>query len=287
MHRPAASRLAASVIIIPAVVLVSLLWAVGPLHAQGSVPQQSSDETASSRPRPPAGQIAGFVVLRTSRGEVPLAGVQVVARSDEVWIQRPDNPPAAADAQIYPPPPGSYYTATTRADGSYIMRGVRPGDYTVTVLSASFASVELPVTVRAYRTSVADLVLRRNGARRTGIIWGVVRGKKRGQRPRPISGAEILVLPEGPYPSVPQPALARSPGSADNQVVVPPPDDIYRTVTDARGRYEIEVPAGPATIYVSADGFAPQHRFIRVPAGRRVRQNFLLRELGEIVPLAR
>ncbi len=244
-----------------------------------------------------AGQICGMVVKRENGVVEPLPGVQVIARSDLIWILTDDGArlepsDAPAGPLIYPPPPGVTYSAFTDEDGSYRMKGVRPGPYFVMVVVPGLTRGQAYVVVRPYRTAVADFVLVPVVPPPVGTVTGTVRGESSAGDEMPLAGASVTIVYENgwrpPVPAEPVPVI----GSAANELAagggpLAPPDIIwrvFRTLTDNNGQYRLTVPARAAYMTVWARHYAPQRRSITVPAGEVIIEDFLLRAADETLP---
>jgi hypothetical protein len=240
-----------------------------------------------------AGQIVGIVVKRTSAGEEPLAGVEVVARSDLIWIQAGDKvtlAPAQSNSTeplIYPPPEGAMYSAFTEEDGSYCMKGVKPGGYFVAVVVPGLTPGEAYVWVEANRTAVADFVLREAVEEGVGTVEGTVMGETEGQSPEPLYGAAVTVTPvnygyrPGPTPE-PLPIVGAAQASIPGTGHVMPPDIRwyeFRTLTDKQGHYSLNVPSGDASMFVWGDGYEGEGREIQVLPDQTTVQDFILKHL--------
>jgi len=245
----------------------------------------------------PAGQICGIVVKIENGTVEPLAGVQVIARSDLIWIQTDEGVhlgPADGPNDvplIYPPPPGVTYSAFTDESGSYCMKGVRPGPYLVVVAVPGLTLGRAYVFVRPYHTTVADFQLRPITPPPVGTVMGTVRGAGPSGEVHPLVGALVTIFcnnwqpvtPIDPAPVIGAAAGELPPGT---DTVVPPEIvwEAFRTLTNREGRYWLTVPSGPAVMAVWKRFYAPQKREIQVPNGGTIIENFLLRMIDNITP---
>ena len=244
-----------------------------------------------------AGQICGMVVKRENGVITPLAGVRVVARSDLIWILT-DNGASlrTADAPddtalIYPPPPGVTYVAFTKEDGSYRMRGVRPGPYFVVVAVAGLTTGQAYVIVRPYQTAVADFVLV-PVVEPVGTVTGTVYGESSAVDRIPLVAAHVAIICDNnwqPPPPIDDVSIIGSsagdvPPDLDN--IVPPHIvwQVFRTLTDRHGHYRLTVPSGPAGMVVWKRYYELQKRRIKVPVYETIIQDFFLRMVDEIPP---
>jgi len=244
----------------------------------------------------PAGQICGIVVKIENGMVEPLVGVQVIARSDLVWIQTDDGvrlgPADGPDDAplVYPPPPGVTYSAFTDESGSYCMKGVRPGPYLVVVAVPGLTVGRAYVFVRSYHTAIADFQLRPIVHPPVGTVMGTVRGAGPSGEAHPLVGALVTIFcnnwrPVPPIDDAPVIGAAGELPTGTDTVV--PPDIIwkaFRTLTNREGRYWLTVPSGAAAIAVWKRFYAPQKREIQVPNGGTIIENFLLQMIDNITP---
>ena len=249
-----------------------------------------------------AGRIAGKVVKQTEAGEEPLAGVEVVARGDLVWIMTDEGrtlaPDGSTDAEplIYPPPDDAVletYTAFTGEDGQYAMDGVKPGGYLVVVAVPGLTAGQAWVYVEADQEATADFVLQAAIEPGVGTIQGTVTGEQETGDPVPLEGAVVSVTYPGggggfePVPGSSnglETAQAEEPGVG---VVLPP--DIYwgefRSLTDQLGHYSLNVPSGYATVSAWADNFSWEGSDVTIQPQETVTKDFLLLRWDDVIPL--
>ena len=244
-----------------------------------------------------AGQIVGFVVKRINDQEQPLAGVEVVARSDRPWILTDDTTgPGSGETEpgtlIYPPPPGVEYAAFTQEDGSYCMKGVEPGPYFVVVAVPGLTSGQAYVWMEANRTAVADFVLRPIVEPGVGTVTGTVSGRSE-EGTVLLVGAHVAMVFPGDWrpipPDEPLPIIGvDQPASPPISNEAPGPPDVvwrkFRTLTDSQGRYSLNAPSGHAEMHVWAHGYEPESRPLTVQPDQTQTENFVLEMLSSISP---
>ena len=257
----------------------------------------------------PCGQIAGMVMKFEDGALTPLAGVEVIARSDLIWIMTDENAATIAPASepndaplIYPPPEGATYTAHTDDDGSYVMKAVRPGPYFVTVAVPGLETGEVFVSVGPGRTAAADFVLKPVVDPGVGRIEGTVVSANSTGATAPIEGALVEVVmdngwappPPGPIPvpiGVSFPGVGSSPGSESGGApggTVSPPDIIWRafsTLTDSDGRYSLNVPSGHCLVSAWLWGYHRESRRATVQPGETIVVDFALKPAPMPLPV--
>jgi hypothetical protein len=264
----------------------------------------------------PAGQIAGLVIKNENGVWVPAVGVEVVARSDMIWIMDdkgnptiapdgtaagsspssgPDNTDAAVPF-IYPPPPGFSYSAITDDTGSFVMRAVQRGPYFVTVAVPGYMPGEAFVYVAPGQTAVADFQLWPEKDPEVGKIVGKVTGVSLDGTRAPIAGASIEVYMDHPWilpppepielppdvrPDMPVAFGAEAIGPGGSIGIMPPIIDwrVFSTVTDENGEYSLDVPAGLRVVSAWAWPYEWAEQRVEVPVNGVVRANFVLKEL--------
>lgn len=227
------------------------------------------------------GQIVGMVMKREGDTLTPLVGVQVVARSDLVWILTGDgrttvgsSDPSGGTGLVYPPPEGKSYSAFTDTNGSYIMPAVAPGSYLVTVAVPGLVPGEQFVWVSPGKTAVADFELEEAVEPGVGTVSGTVYGlDEKGENPTPLEGALVRVTMSSPWrpikpgPPIIVPMEVTLPGAKPTQASdgtdasVVPPDlwwEVFSTLTDADGHYSLNVPSGRVIVSASAYGYSDE-----------------------------
>lgn len=263
------------------------------------------------------GQIVGIVTKRDENGLTPLAGVEVTARSDIMWIAGREGGLTVAPAQasgpmplIYPPPEDSVsYSAVTGEDGSYAMKAVQPGSYLVTVVVPGLTGGQQFVWVEPGRTAVADFTLEPVVEPGVGTVQGTVYSVDSTGVEKPLEGATVqvsldhpwrvpppvrpievpvyLTLPAGPGAEGSAPPAGGSAGSEVGVAPVRPPDiywQVFTTLTDHNGRYSLNVPSGRCTVSAWALGHESLTRSLVVQPRTVHTQDFRLRVV-EVQPL--
>ncbi len=258
----------------------------------------------------PTGQIVGIVTRRDGNLLTALAGVEVVASSDiPSWEQPP--PPGLEDvgrpdeAVVVAPtdPEGAEYHATTDVDGSYVMKGVRPGLYVVSVAVPGLRGGEQVAFVRAGHTAAVDFELEPTIAPGVGTVDCTVYGVYEGGSRAPLPGAIVEVFPEQGWelprpdaplilpPEAPFPAglaaalrtvdeIERPPappaGDGGGWVVEPPRIiwERFATITDAAGHCSLNVPAGYCQVSAWRWGYEPAQVRVAVTDGATVAVSF-------------
>ena len=246
------------------------------------------------------GQIVGMVMKLEDGVLTPLAGVEVVARSDIYWVMGTDGTQTVRPKQgdpgtlIYPPPEGASYSAVTDERGSYLMTAVASGSYLVTVAVPGLMTGQSFVWVDAGHTAAADFQLEPAVDPGVGTIEGTVRtpGGVEGAE-SPLAGALVEVSPSSPWePPIPvdpiplrgtavlRKALAAADGSTEpggGGVVMPPIEwRTFSTLTDANGHYSLNVPTGACNVSVTAYGYDGQSASATVRKNETLNLDFLL-----------
>lgn len=258
------------------------------------------------------GQIAGMVTVEDEQGLRALEGVKVTAVPTDlvVIMSRPSQ--GDVGPNIYPPPPLPEYSAFTDAQGSYVIPAVPEGEYTVSVAVPGYMESYQWVYVAPGRTAVADFQLRPYIEPGLGTVEGQVLGVT-DDGLVPIEGAVVTVCPDQPWrPIVPPERPLRGvpprsglvdnsdadddgcgngtedpgeePGDEPDCELPPPWFYAVSAVTDAEGRYSMQVPAGYASIDVWADGYEPAWEQIVVQADQVLTKDFQLQPWQWVEP---
>lgn len=252
------------------------------------------------------GQIAGIVTVIEDGVMRPLEGAQVTAQP-AVMILADDGDTPISDVPrptIYPPPDLPTFEAFTDTDGSFVIRAVPEGEYTVGVAQPNMEDAWQWVRVQAGRTAAADFRLRPIIEPGVGTVEGTVLGTQ-DDLTAPVVGARVTIVsdrgwgPVGP-PAPPEPfepvepaagegdgqgdAEPGHPGMPDPDTIAPPYYEGVSTVTDESGAFSLNAPAGYARIRVYAPGWAPTRREITIEAGRTLTLGFLLEHIGDRPP---
>ena len=239
----------------------------------------------------PTGQIVGTVMKRGADGDLtPLAGVEVLADPNVYVIMGgAEGVAPGADGSmrpdIYPSPPRDaglvQCTAITDEAGHYVMPGVAPGEYTVTVSVPGLEQGVQWVWVTSGEEATADFQLLEAVDPGVGTVRGTVLGKTEDGGRAPLQGALVtitLALPwEPPLPLQPTPApsdaVARHPLPAQAgddpggvPIICPPPYrfEQFQTLTDRNGQWSLNVPSGHLNVSIWAEGYEGSWQEIRV-----------------------
>ncbi|GEM_PF-5934235 len=241
------------------------------------------------------GQIVGIVTVLGQGGLTPLAGVEVTAQPAVMIMLDETGEPQPV---VYPPPEGlPSFSTFTDADGSFIIRAVPPGEYTVSVQQPGMEGGWQWVWVDAGHTAVADFTLREAIEPGVGTVQGTVVGVQGGLS-APVMGARVTIStdtwwgPVGPPEVAPvEPAQegdgeGSEPGVCppDPGMIAPPYFESVSTLTDASGQYTLNAPAGYASIEVYMPGWAPVWEELRVLPDETLTRDFVLEELAWIEP---
>ena len=136
---------------------------------------------------------------------------------------------------------GTTFSATTNAQGYYLIDNVPEGSYTIKASKSGYEDSTAPVSIRAGATLSLDLVLKAIGEAETGI-----KGTVTDQAGNPIYDAEVLI----PYAA--------------------------STRTDSAGRYKLLVSAGPYGVIARKSGYKAVSQSTVVTAGSLTTLNFTL-----------
>jgi len=202
------------------------------------------------------GQIAGLV----SKAVGPafdtveaLAGVEVVAEPETLQPE-PDGGPIRR-LQL----PARLVTVTDET-GAYSFRGAPAGSYRVSVVVPGLeAGVEFAF-VTVGRTAVADFVLREAIEEGVGTVAGAVTGPGGAA----VVGALVTIYTQDVYfpPNVDLGSQARAAqkGKLRWAKSAALPRGSFTTLTDASGKYSLNVPSGYLSLDVYVDGLLPANR---------------------------
>jgi hypothetical protein len=255
----------------------------------------------------PAGEIGGMVMKQAADGSLsPLAGVEVLA-DPNVYVIMGGTPGTAGAARpsIYPPAPTDpsavQYKAITDDTGNYLIPGVAPGEYTVTVSVPGLEQGVQWVYVNPGQLAAANFQLQEVVEPGVGTVEGTVSGKTSEGGQAPLEGAMVTItvgtpweppLPLKPVPAPPDavarhplPAQAgREPGS--RPIIVPPPYrfEQFQTLTDKDGHWSLNVPAGHLSLSVWAEGYAPFDQAITLQADQTLTVDCVLDQWTVVEP---
>ncbi len=159
------------------------------------------------------------------------------------------NPIAGAVVVLFDQQTRPIVTTVTEADGTYNIRGVTPGDYTVRASAFSFATGSQTVFIAADSEVTVDFQLPRNPAR--------LRGQILSNEGTPISNGSVTVFDDS--------------GNI-----------IGRGVTDENGFYIIgSLPPGTFMATASAPGYLPETSTILLIPGEEETANFTLAVISQ------
>lgn len=255
------------------------------------------------------GEIAGTVQKKDADGTLePLANVEVVARGNMAIMMRNGQETLAPEGDtstttlVWPPPPAVSYSAFTDDTGAYTMKGVAAGNYLVAVLVPGMTARQAFVSVEDGQTTTCDFTLSPIVEPGVGTVKGTVQGETSttNATPNPIAGAVVRVIMSGagwepPASSTTTQSVAvvgsaataaAASGSGSTSTGIAPAPILlheFRTLTDAKGQYSLNVPAGEGKIVVWAPGYEPTTADLTLKAGDVAVKDFVLKIL-DIVP---
>ncbi len=227
----------------------------------------------------PGGQITGIVSKISTENGVPepIAGVEVIARADgkvppDGGGGDPGNRGKFAPVEL---------KAVTDDSGTYALRGVSPGGYTVSVVVPGLdAGVEY-VYVEVGRTAVADFQLREHIEDGVGTVFGRVTNADG----EPLEGAYVSVWTDdiiyyAPAISPISIAHARALGRAIRPSQIPRGQ--FNTLTDEQGEYRLNLPTGHLYFSVWLEGYAPVSQELTLHPREKLEINLKLER--DVVP---
>lgn len=256
------------------------------------------------------GQIVGIVTVIEDGLLHPLAGVEVTAQPAVMIMAdrgaAEQDTPVSDGAPLIYPPPGDLpsFSTFTDPEGSFMIRAVPPGEYTVSVAQPSMQNTWQWVWVEAGHTAVADFTLRPAIEPGVGTVRGRVTGTQGGLA-APVMGARVTIVsdtwwgPSGPPETPPAPAPLGDGGEEGSDgggsepgvpmppepdLIAPPYFDSVSTLTSANGEYTLNAPAGYASIEVYAPGWAAVWQAITVLPGETLTLDFELDEVEDWPP---
>jgi len=256
------------------------------------------------------GTVAGLVVTETSDGEAqPLRGARVELL--------PADQPAEVEATeanvvgmalredlIFLPPRRNELVAYTDGRGEFVIRGVPPGTYVALAVKRGFQPSRQEVQVAAGEVAKLRFTLKSNLTTVYGTVWTLENGER-----KPVAEARVLVVDE--MGGVPLPVRPTGPGLAPGSepgmgMGLPRPagdfrptrpgagrgnrpasrmwvsaDDLGGAVTDERGEYELQAPAGVQVMMVHKEGYAPVRKRVELQPDERNEVNFELEAVAE------
>jgi hypothetical protein len=210
------------------------------------------------------GQIVGIVSKSDGNGNLtPLAGVEVIADSQPIYIMNGDN--GSTEPGLPRDPESLQLRAVTDANGSYVIPAVPTGSYVVTVNVPGLVQGVNWVYVSPATTSPADFQLVEAIEPGIGTVTGAILGVDLAGNSAPLEGACVTVTggdmwrptpPPGPFP-LPMEALAKALVPKQATSMMPPIYDFnqFSTLTDSAGRYTLNVPSGHLSLSVWAENY--------------------------------
>lgn len=259
------------------------------------------------------GQIAGIVTRWLSGGTLePVPQTEVVATSDpNVWIENPpDDPVPIGRGATGTTGDQIVINAFTDDNGSYVMKAVPAGSYSVSVIIPGEEASMQFVWVEAGHTSVADFTLYPAPEEGVGTVEGTVTGEGEG----PLEGAQVTLTTGQPW-IVPLPARALTaliesrlaaglpsplqqsepggpsdptdPGDPGMPIDEPPWFEVraFSTLSDQNGHYSLNVPVGNHWIECWLDAWEWQGEQIVIEKDQTVTKDFALGKWDEPIPL--
>lgn len=219
-----------------------------------------------------AGQIAGLVTTQTEDGGLlPVPGAVVIAvPQDEPIILDPGQNEGGGDGTEPSEPPLFQLITHTDEFGSYVLRGVPPGQYEVSVHHPDFQPASQMVFVEAGHTSVADFTLVHEGQPDLGLVVGTVRERLAdGAAGRPLADVAIVAWPAELFMGNEQLLQDWPPLPPDGSL----PNVVF---TDELGHYSMRLPAGQYVLVAKKPDYEPAHQMVTIVAGEHTVADFLL-----------
>lgn len=208
------------------------------------------------------GQIVGLVSKADDFGNLtPLEGVEVLADTEVIYYE--DGKPTTG-ARSKQDGETVQLRAVTDSNGSYVIPAVPEGSYVVSVSVPGLVQGVNWVYVSPGTTAAADFQLLEAIEEGVGTVTGTILGVNENSEEAPLEGATVTIYSDGAWtPSQPEPlplpvaALAKAllPKSADACL---PPDysfEQFTTLTDAAGKYTLNVPSGHLSLSAWAEGY--------------------------------
>lgn len=208
------------------------------------------------------GQIAGIVSKQDEQGNLSvLPGVEVIADAEPIYYIAgtvPSEIPTREAEAIQ-------FRAITDSNGSYLIPAVPEGAYVVTVNVPGLVQGVSWVWVSPASTAAADFQLIEAIDPGVGTVTGTIYGLGVDGSSGPLEGATVSITsdgtwtPERPTTPIPLPVEALSKALVPKQATgCLPPQYLWNeftTLTDAAGRYLLNVPSGHLQLSVWAEHY--------------------------------
>lgn len=144
--------------------------------------------------------------------------------------------------------------AYTDEQGHYALRGIRPAFYRIIAAKRGYDLGEQEVEVKAGETLTVDFVLTSRLVEVTGTVFGV---QKDGSKV-PLEKARVFVAE---CPPLVRPAAGRMEAASEDSSW---PGGRVAALTDAEGKFRVQVTPGPTLLLVHKEGFHPARQFVIV-----------------------
>ncbi len=241
------------------------------------------------------GQIVGLVMKRDMDGNLsPLEGVEVLADSDEpVYILNGD------DGSVTDPPQKDgdalQFKAITDSNGSYVIPAVPEGSYIVTVNVPGLTQGVQWVWVSPGTTAVADFQLEEAIEEGVGTVTGTILGADSAGGTAPLEGAMVTIYTDARWSppriedpiALPAHAASKLMSTLQAATGFIPPDywfQEFATLTDAEGKYTLNVPSGYINISVWAEGYEGVYERVALQPKTTLTKNYTLQPWVEPEP---
>lgn len=241
------------------------------------------------------GQIVGLVVKRDAAGNLsPLEGVEVLADSDDpVFVIQGD------EGNVVEPPQKDgdalQFKAITDSNGSYVIPAVPEGSYVVTVNVPGLTQGVQWVWVSPGTTAVADFQLEEAIEEGIGTVTGTVLGADSAGGTAPLEGAMVTIYTDARWSppriedpiALPAHAASKLMSTLQAATGFIPPDywfQEFATLTDAEGKYTLNVPSGYINISVWAEGYEGVYERVALQPKTTLTKNYTLQPWVEPEP---
>lgn len=237
------------------------------------------------------GQIAGIVSKRDEAGNLTaLEGVEVIADPQPIYYMDGVPPPTATTRQA----DTLQLRAITDANGSYVIPAVPEGSYVITVSVPGLVQGVVWAYVSPASTAPADLQLIAAIEPGVGTVTGTIFGVGGAPEGQPLEGATVCITSDGTWtpqqPDVPVilPIEAMSKALVPKQATscMPPLYNFnqFTTLTDAQGRYTLNVPSGHLSLSVWAEGYEGAWDNFSLNPDQTLTQDYKIQMWSEVPP---